>query len=387
LEKRDDSKLLIYDGKNISETVFSCLHSVLPKNSLLVFNNSKVISARLIFKKPTGAQIEIFCLEPFSPANFEETFEQRNNAEWICMVGNIKKWKEGKISLTVNINNSLTTVYAEIVKHLELENDVIIRFLWNSQNITFADIIDSAGRMPIPPYLKRDAVEMDKERYQTIFSKYRGSVAAPTAGLHFSENVMQKLHDEGIKKVELTLHVGVGTFKPVKSDLITEHKMHAEHFSISLEVLKQIRDHSGQVIAVGTTSLRTLESLYISGIKIKNNEDCKKINQWDGFKYESNLTVNESIDYIIRFMEENNLEQFTAETSLIIVPGFKIKVINGLITNFHQPRSTLLLLVAAFVGNEWGKIYQYALNNNFRFLSYGDCCFLKIKNYELRITN
>jgi S-adenosylmethionine:tRNA ribosyltransferase-isomerase len=374
LEVRDNSKLLIYDGQQIGETIFNKLHEVIPNNSLLVFNDTKVIKARLHFYKVTGAQIEILCLEPYKPANIEEAFQQNEHADWVCIVGNLKKWKSGKLSTRIQIDKSKTIIYATIIKRLE--DNLIIRFSWDNKMLTFADILEITGETPIPPYLERESVALDRERYQTVYSKHRGSVAAPTAGLHFTETLLNKLSERNIKKVELTLHVGAGTFKPVKSDLITEHKMHTEHFSVSKNALLKISEHTGPVIAVGTTSARTLESLYIAGIKLKNNQNCHEIEQWDGFKYKSNEPVKETIKTIIQYLEQNNLETFEASTSLMIIPDYQFNIIDGLITNFHQPRSTLLMLIAAFTGEYWKTIYQYAINNDFRFLSYGDTSFL-----------
>jgi len=374
LDNRDDSKLLLYDGQNISETVFNQIHSIIPDNSLLVFNNSKVINARLHFFKKTGAKIEIFCLEPYFPLNIEEAFQQKSYVEWVCMVGNVKKWKDDELTATIKINCTNTTIYAKITQYLE--ENVVVMFSWDNPLVSFAEILNIFGKTPIPPYLERKEVASDNERYQTVYSKFRGSTASPTAGLHFTESLLNKLSEKGIKKVELTLHVGAGTFKPVKNELITEHKMHAERFTVSFDALSQIIEHSGPIIAVGTTSVRTLESLYISGNKLINNEDFRNIKQWDSLKYEPNKSFREIFEFLMKYMKKNNLEIFESVTSLMIVPGFKFNVINGIITNFHQPRSTLLLLIAAFVGNDWKKIYNYAINNEFRFLSYGDSSFI-----------
>ena len=383
LETRDNSKLLIYNGQEISETVFNKIDEIIPQNSLLVFNNTKVIKARLFFYKQTGAQIEILCLEPYNPSNVEDAFQQTEFSDWICMVGNLKKWKDDKISSVIDVNNIKTTVYASIIQRLD--ENLIIRFSWNNKDFTFADILNNIGQIPIPPYLEREAEEIDNERYQTVYSQNKGSVAAPTAGLHFTEELLNKLSDKGIKKVELTLHVGAGTFKPVKNNEITEHKMHTEHFSISKKALLEICEFSGHIIAVGTTTVRTLESLYISAIKMKNNADFRKTEQWDGFKYTSQEPFNEALKNIVQYMEKNNIETFEAETSLMIIPEYKFNIIDGLITNFHQPRSTLLMLIAAFSGKYWKEIYEYALIKNYRFLSYGDSSFLynekKIKNF------
>ena len=374
LDNRDDSKLLIYNNHNIEETIFNQLDRIIPENTLLVFNNTKVIRARLNFFKSTGARIEIFCLEPYNPSNSEEAFQQKESVEWICMIGNLKKWKEGEIFAEVIINNTKINIFASIVK--KMTDGVVIRFSWDNGTITFAEILDGMGQTPIPPYLEREAVELDSERYQTVYSKYKGSVAAPTAGLHFTDSVLERLSTKGVKSAELTLHVGAGTFKPVKSVSIYEHEMHTEHFSVPLNALKQISGRNGNIIAVGTTSVRTLESLYIAGIKCSKGIAFDKIEQWDGFEFDSDLTVNDSFNYLIKYMEQNRMSVFNASTTIMIVPGFRYKVIDGLITNFHQPRSTLLLLIAALVGDDWEKIYNYALENDFRFLSYGDSSLL-----------
>ncbi|MDR2928934.1 MAG: S-adenosylmethionine:tRNA ribosyltransferase-isomerase [Cytophagaceae bacterium] len=374
LNNRDDSKLLIYNGQTISETVFSNLPDVLPDNALLVFNNTKVIRARLRFFKATGACIEIFCLEPHAPSSIELAFKQTEQVEWVCMAGNLKKWKEGEVSTNIRISNRNIKISATIAERLN--ENLIVRFCWNDTSLTFADILEAAGQTPIPPYLEREAVDLDAERYQTVYSKYKGSVAAPTAGLHFTVNVLQRLSCNGIQSAELTLHVGAGTFKPVKSDLATEHRMHTEHFTVSLNTLKQLEAHKGQIIAVGTTSVRTLESLYIAGVKRALSQPFNVIHQWDGFAYPPNLTMKEALGCLINYMEKHHQTLFDASTSIMIVPGYKLKAIDGLITNFHQPRSTLLLLIAAFVGNDWKNIYRYAINNHFRFLSYGDSSLL-----------
>ncbi|MCL2074057.1 MAG: S-adenosylmethionine:tRNA ribosyltransferase-isomerase [Marinilabiliaceae bacterium] len=373
LSNRDDAKLLHFDGKRTSQTFFQQLPEILPRNALLVFNNTKVIKARLNFLKKTGAKIEILCLQPHTPSNFEKALLQNETVEWICMVGNLKKWKEEVINSTIIVKDSKLNVYAKIKERLQ--DSLIIKFWWDNKLVTFAEIVDVMGQMPIPPYLERESCESDKERYQTIYSKYDGSVAAPTAGLHFTENLLKKLSKKGIKMVEITLHVGAGTFKPIKSPKISEHIMHSERFELSIETLKHIIEHSGPIIAVGTTSVRTLESLYILGIKLAQKENFLKIEQWDGLKYKSNKPYKELFSNIIDYFQDLSIETINAETSLMIVPGFKPKVISGLITNFHQPHSTLLLLLAALVGNEWKTNYQYALDNDFRFLSYGDSSF------------
>lgn len=373
LENRDQSKLLIYKYKDIRDTVFSNLPTELPENALLFFNNTKVIRARMLFAKPTGARIEIFCLEPYKPADAALAFQQTAEVEWICMVGNQKKWKEGAVFASASADQGVVNVSATIIK--KLTDGVIIRFSWD-KGLTFSDVMDALGKTPIPPYLERDSEEIDTVRYQTIYSRQKGSVAAPTAGLHFSEEVMKKLDAKGVTRLELTLHVGAGTFKPVKSDSIEAHEMHTEHFEISIDVLKQMAAHNGPIIAVGTTSVRTLESLFWAAVKLTKGLPWHQINQWDGFEHDTNITLQEALNILIAKLQEENLAFFKASTTIMIAPGYKFKIINGLITNFHQPRSTLLLLIAALLGENWKRVYAYALENNFRFLSYGDSSLL-----------
>lgn len=373
LENRDQSKLLVYKKEVITSTIFNNIADYLPENTLLVFNNTKVIRARLHFYKSTGARIEIFCLEPHFPSNAEEAFLETKHVKWHCLVGNQKKWKEDCISRQITVDGKNITVNAEMSE--KLSDGVIIEFTWDG-SVTFASIIETMGQTPIPPYLERESEDIDEERYQTVYSKYNGSVAAPTAGLHFSPEVFTSLKYKGIKTIELTLHVGAGTFKPVKCKTIGEHEMHTEHFLVPLETIKIIRNHKGPIIAVGTTTVRTLESLYLSGVKMLREKQFNNISQWDGFEYASEISVNESLACIENHLIKNRLNIFEASTSIIIVPGYKFKIIKGLITNFHQPRSTLLLLITALVGEKWHDIYHYALNNNYRFLSYGDSSLL-----------
>jgi S-adenosylmethionine:tRNA ribosyltransferase-isomerase len=373
IENRDQSKLLVYDNYVISEQLFSNLADFLPTNTLLVFNNTKVIRARLHFYKSTGAHIEIFCLEPYNAQTTELSFQQTHEVEWHCLVGNQKKWKKGTIAKNIEIDGSVITVEATIVK--KLTDGVVVKFTWNGLK-SFAAIMEAMGQTPIPPYLEREAEEIDTERYQTVYSKHKGSVAAPTAGLHFSPEVLQKLKEKGVQTIELTLHVGAGTFKPVKSETIDGHEMHTEHFSVPIETLRTIYQHKGPIIAVGTTTVRTLESLYLCGIKMNKGVPFKHISQWDGFQYVSNMSRTSSLEAIVHHLEKEKQHTFEASTAIIIVPGFKFQVIKGLVTNFHQPRSTLLLLVSALIGEKWKAIYQFAKDYNFRFLSYGDSSLL-----------
>jgi S-adenosylmethionine:tRNA ribosyltransferase-isomerase len=383
LSNRDESKLLTINNDIITDYCFKHLPELLTANTLLVFNNTKVIKARLQFKKPTGACIEIFCLEPYNPADAALAFQQTQQVEWHCMVGNLKKWKEGVISTETVTANGIIKIEATLVQR---EADgAIIRFNWNNPTTTFADLLETMGQTPIPPYLERKAEAIDSIRYQTVYSKYDGSVAAPTAGLHFSKTVLDQLAQKGIQKAELTLHVGAGTFKPVKSENITQHEMHTEHFVVTRHTLEQLINHDGPIIAVGTTSVRTLESLYIAGVKCAKGKPFDLISQWNGFNETSDLSVKESLQTILDYLIKEHLDTFKAATTIMIAPGYEFKVIDGLITNFHQPKNTLLLLIAALIGENWEKVYDHALTHNYRFLSYGDSSLLmKHQDFSLR---
>jgi len=377
LEDRDESRLLIFKDEKLSEQKFKYIANILPKNSLLVFNNTKVIRARLRFLKTTGARIEVFCLEPYNPEDYNLAFQKTHECYWECMVGNLKKWKDESIKLDVTINDNHFKLLATKIK--SLENTVVVKFTWNS-NTSFGDIIEKVGNVPIPPYLNRKSEKIDKTRYQTIYAKYKGSVAAPTAGLHFTENVLKSLEKSNIKTAELTLHVSAGTFKPVSSKKIGDHQMHTEHFTVSKKLIEKLIENKDNIIAVGTTSLRTLESLYYIGSKIYKNPftepDAFNIKQWEPYKSKKTIKLEEALKAILDYMNKNKIVYIETSTQIIIVPGYKIKVANALITNYHQPKSTLLLLVAAFVGDSWKKIYDFALKRGFRFLSYGDSSLL-----------
>ncbi|HHU57577.1 MAG TPA: S-adenosylmethionine:tRNA ribosyltransferase-isomerase [Bacteroidales bacterium] len=370
LARRDESKLLVYRQQKIEQGYFKQLSSFLPNNTLLVFNNTKVIRARLRFQKATGAQIEIFCLEPHVPTEAALAFEAKKEVQWQCLIGNAKKWKEGKVQALAETSLGSITVFAERVA--KLGDGAIVRFSWEQEELSFAEIMEGLGQTPIPPYLERAAEDIDKERYQTVYSKYLGSVAAPTAGLHFSPTVLSELERSGTRVAELTLHVGAGTFKPVKAETIDGHEMHTEHFEIDTATLKLLAAHTGPLIAVGTTSVRTLESLYRAAQHLKCGKDPHQIRQWDGFSGSGDLSRQEALETLIGYLEANKLPSFKAATSIIVAPGYRFGVVDGLITNFHQPRSTLLLLIAAIVGERWKDIYRYALDHDFRFLSYGD---------------
>jgi len=376
LKKREDSKLLIYKSGRISHKHFYDIPEILSKNDLVIFNSTKVIQARLLFHKKTGAKIEIFCLEPYEPADYEQIFQTKTKCKWKCNVGNSKKWKSGKLSFDYLINGKNLTLFAERIS--TDNNSQIIEFTWENSDFSFAEILENAGKTPIPPYLNRSSEESDKIRYQTVYSKQRGSVAAPTAGLHFTENLIKKLQDKGIDTSELILHVGAGTFKPVKSKTIDEHEMHTEHFIVTEDLIKKLIQNENHIVSVGTTSVRTLESLYWLGVKLEKNKELKKFHifQWEVYDLPDTLNVISALKNILAYLNQNNFEYLEASTQIIIVPGYQFKIVNMLITNFHQPKSTLLLLIAAFIGNNWKKIYDYALNNKFRFLSYGDSSFL-----------
>ena len=351
MAERDHSKLLVYEKGQVSEDIFYNLPNHLPQGALMVYNNTKVIQARLHFRKDTGALIEIFLLEPAEPADYEQMFQQTERCSWLCLVGNQKKWKEGTLT-------------------------------W-SGGVSFAEILDVMGELPIPPYLNRETQESDKTTYQTVYSKIKGSVAAPTAGLHFTDRVLKDIDAHGIEREEVTLHVGAGTFKPVKSDTIGEHSMHTEYIAVRRHTLERLIAHEGKAIAVGTTSVRTLESLYYMGLKVMQNPDIKEeelhVNQWEPYEEESGkwkVESSKALQALLDWMVRNELTVLHSSTQIIIAPGYEYHIVKMLITNFHQPQSTLLLLVSAFVKGDWHKIYDYALAHDFRFLSYGDSSLL-----------
>lgn len=379
LQNRDQSKLLIRDKNSIQEETFGNLSKYLPENSLLVFNNTKVIQARLIFRKITGAQIEIFCLEPKTPSDYVLTFQQNHECTWLCMIGNLKKWKDGILSKDISFNDQNTRLSAQ---KLESYGDThLVKISWDNPELTFADILESSGELPIPPYLNRKTEEADKETYQTVYSKIKGSVAAPTAGLHFTEDVFNSLKKKNIHCEELTLHVGAGTFKPVKTNTIEQHVMHSEAISVKKSTIEQLLIHKDRTFAVGTTSVRSLESLYYIGVLLEKGEDISsqdlEIGQWMPYSIENNiLPVEKALNNILEYLDKSNLHTLTTHTQIMIAPGYKFKIVKGIITNFHQPKSTLLLLVSAFVEGKWKEIYDYALSHDFRFLSYGDSSLL-----------
>ena len=382
LAKRDASKLLVYNNQKITESVFSSVSDFLPCNTLLVYNNTRVIQARLLFKKDTGASIEVFCLEPLQPADYAQSLGSTTECVWKCMIGNLKKWKEGKLSKQIELAGEKCTFTAE--RHQTEGNTHSVKFSWDNAAIHFADILENAGELPIPPYLHRKTEESDLTTYQTVYSKIKGSVAAPTAGLHFTEDVFDSLKPKQITIEEVTLHVGAGTFQPVKTRDIAEHHMHTEVISVQRSTIENLLKQLGNIIAVGTTSVRTLESLYYIGRQVqegtgtgegKENMELS-VSQWEPYENNEEVSTSDALQSLLDYMYENNLTTLHAETQIMIKPGYKFRVVNGMITNFHQPKSTLLLLVSAFVGGNWKQIYDYALENDFRFLSYGDSSLL-----------
>ena len=379
IDRRDHSKLLIYNRGEVSEDKFYNLHDYLPKGSLMVFNNTRVIQARIHFRKETGALIEVFLLEPAAPSDYEQMFQTTSRCEWLCLVGNLKKWKGGSLLRVFDINGKHVVLTATRIK--EAGTSQRVGFSWDNAAVSFAEILDAVGELPIPPYLNRDTQESDKTTYQTVYSKIKGSVAAPTAGLHFTNNVLKSLDDAGIDREEVTLHVGAGTFKPVKSEEIEGHEMHTEYICVHKGTLEKLLQHDCCAIAVGTTSVRTLESLYYMGVKLQKNpnltEDELHVNQWQPYDdNDSDITPKEAIANILNYLNTNELETLHSSTQIIIAPGYEYKIVKMLVTNFHQTQSTLLLLVSAFVHGDWRKIYDYALAHDFRFLSYGDSSLL-----------
>jgi len=379
LSNRDHSKLLLYKEGCIEEKTFPDITKAIPAKAMLAFNNTKVIRARLKFKKATGAEIEVFCLEPLAPAEVQMAFDSRAETTWKCIVGNARKWKSGSLEKVVTINNEVFTV--SITKGERMGDASSITFKWNNSSFSFAELIEAIGLTPIPPYLNRETEDIDKDRYQTVYSQHQGSVAAPTAGLHFTDEILKKLEAEQHPLLNVTLHVGAGTFKPVKSEDIADHDMHTEHFVIERNALDRLIAHQEELIAVGTTSVRTLESLYWYGVRLLNNLTIEHgIEQWDPYNMDGSYSKIAAFEALRDYMVQNKLSHLAGKTAIIIVPGYEFKVINGLVTNFHQPQSTLLLLIGAIVGDKWKDIYQYALDNDFRFLSYGDSSYLSIEN-------
>ena len=372
LQERDQSKLLIWKKGIITESSFRKISRFIPEDSTLVFNNTKVIHARLFFRKETGAQIEIFCLEPLEPADYQISFQQKEKVIWKCMVGNAKKWKNEILKKEITLNGKKVMVQAK--KTDNAGSSFYIEFKWD-HNFTFAEIIERAGVLPIPPYLNRESEARDDETYQTVYAKIEGSVAAPTAGLHFTEPVLKELALKNIASKEITLHVGAGTFQPVKSEIISEHFMHHEQVVIPKKIIKDLLAPKSKIIAVGTTSVRSLESLYWLGLQLERQEPGAtplEVLQWEPYENEAVISTKRAIQNLLDYLENAGKEKLQFSTQIIIVPGYQFKLIQGMITNFHQPQSTLLLLISAFLGDDWKKVYSFALENDFRFLSYGD---------------
>ena len=377
LTERDSSKLLLYNKGAIGEDVFSNLPKYIPQGALMVFNNTRVIQARLRFRKETGAQIEVFCLEPEEPCDYQQIFLETRSCVWQCLVGNSSRWKGGVLSQVIEVDGKEVTLSVERVSAAAAVNHV--RFSWDG-GCSFAELLEAAGELPIPPYLNRRTEESDTNTYQTVYSKVKGSVAAPTAGLHFTPQVLDALTAAGVQREEVTLHVGAGTFKPVKSELIADHEMHEEYIEVRKELLEKLVSAGGAAVAVGTTSVRTLESLYFLGEQVAENPelspDALRVSQWTPYNREHLLSTVEVLTALVEWLDRNGLDRVHAHTQIMIAPGYEFRIVKAIVTNFHQPKSTLLLLVSAFVKGNWRAIYDYALANGFRFLSYGDSSLL-----------
>lgn len=398
IAQRDHSKLLVYKHGEVSDDVFHHLPTYLPQGALMIFNNTKVIQARLHFRKETGALIEVFLMEPAEPTDYELMFQTTGHCSWLCMIGNLKKWKEGSLKRDFEIKGNKLTLSATMRRGDTLDSEAQemvakgggtnywVDFDWDNDKVSFAEILEAVGELPIPPYLNRKTEESDKTTYQTVYSKIKGSVAAPTAGLHFTDAVLKDLDAHGIDREEVTLHVGAGTFKPVKSLEIEGHQMHTEYIVVHRRSLEKLIKHECRVIAVGTTSVRTIESLYYMGVHLlkhpEANEEDLHVNQWDPYELSEDgnlvdgITPMQAIQAIIDYLDRNGLEALHSSTQIIIAPGYQYKIVKMLVTNFHQPQSTLLLLVSAFLKGDWKKVYDYALSHDFRFLSYGDSSLL-----------
>ncbi|MBO5916056.1 MAG: S-adenosylmethionine:tRNA ribosyltransferase-isomerase [Bacteroidales bacterium] len=389
VDPRDHSQLLLYRDGEISRSQFKNLPQYLPENSLLVYNNTKVIRARMFFRKETGAQIEIFCLEPLMPADYAQNFQAQGSCEWLCLVGNLKKWKGGKLHRQLSLNGQDVVFSAE---HVGVEDKAQrIRFSWTPAEIPFGDLLEQAGQIPIPPYLNRESQQSDERSYQTVYSRIEGSVAAPTAGLHFTPAVLQSIDDKQIKRQEVTLHVSASTFQPVKSEQMDGHPMHLEFISVEASLIEDLLKYEGRITAVGTTSVRTLESLYWFGVHLLESntmqsnsveESVWTLHQWYPYEDHQDYSMQQALQALLDDMRAKGETQFTASTRLLIAPGYTFRVVSDIITNFHQPQSTLLLLVSAYVGEDWRKIYDYAMANDFRFLSYGDSSLLQVRKAQ-----
>lgn len=372
LQQRDASKLLCYKDNTPVEYTFKDMPSLLPEGSLMVFNDTKVVPARLHFQRASGAHIEIFCLEPVLPEEYVTMFAVTDRCRWKCIVGNVKRWKSDTLALYNPNSDALVAemgLKADLIERMGETS--IVEFSWDN-GAPFSRVLEICGSVPIPPYLNRDTEDIDLERYQTLYARFRGSVAAPTAGLHFTEAVLGEIKAKNIDVETVCLHVGAGTFLPVKSSLVSEHTMHREPFVITLSFLEKLLAKTGKLIAVGTTSVRTLESLYYIGVKCIEKGHPEDVCQWEPYEREYSYTLMQSLEALVSYMKDNSLSSLQLGTSIIIVPGYEFKVVDVLVTNFHQPQSTLLLLISAFVKGKWKDIYEFAMNNDFRFLSYGD---------------
>ncbi len=373
---RHDSKLLVYKDEKTEDRAFKEIPELFPENSFVIFNHSKVVPARFIFQKETGALIEIFCLTPATPPEYNRAFLEEESTVWYCEVGNVKKWKSGPLHL----HNPQKD---RVIREMQLQafllgkeaGQFLVKFVWLN-GYPFSAVMETAGKMPIPPYLKRKAEPSDTDRYQTIYACERGSVAAPTAGLHFSDQVMEVMKNKGIKTGFLNLHVGAGTFRPVKEVEVKRHTMHSEPFSVTLSLLRQLISHSGPFVPVGTTTCRCLESLYYLGCRVASGKEPLFVGQWEPYRTKVKIPYRESLEHLLSYLEKNGEKHCNATTQMIIAPGFLFRATDVLITNFHQPNSTLLLLVAALAGDGWKEIYEHALQENYRFLSYGDSCMI-----------
>ncbi len=379
LENRSSSKLLVYDNGSIAEERFSSIADNLPAGATLVFNNTRVVRARIVMHKASGARIEVFCLEPHNPADYERAFAMRSESEWSCIVGNLKKWKEGEVGIDFEYKGEAHTLRAEITERGTREH--IVKFRW-SADCSFGELLEQLGRIPIPPYLNRESEEIDNTRYQTVYARYEGSVAAPTAGLHFTPELIDQMCERGFSFEEVTLHVGAGTFLPVKSEDAAEHPMHTEHFTVTRRTVEHLLANCRSIVAVGTTSVRTLESLTALAWRIRTagTPDTERVvGQWELYDIPAEFKGEEVLTTLRDYMQREGLEQLKAATQIMITPlGYRFRIVRYIVTNFHQPKSTLLLLVSAYVGEDWRRIYDYALEHDFRFLSYGDSSLLKV---------
>ena len=375
LPERDASKLLVYKEGKVCEKVFRNLPELLPSNALMVFNDTKVVPARMHFKRATGAHIEIFCLEPVLPVEYNTCFASTASCRWKCVIGNSKRWKGDALEYDCPQDSVLAGMHLQAILIDRDGQTGTVEFQWEG-GAPFSKVLEECGQVPIPPYLNRDTEAIDLERYQTLYAHIRGSVAAPTAGLHFTEAVLEAIRNKGIETRNVCLHVGAGTFLPVKSSLVSEHPMHREPFSVSLALLRELRCGGRPCIAVGTTSVRTLESLYYAGVSIIETGKPEDIRQWAPYDKEYTYSTQEALDAIISYLESNRLDELRLGTRIIIVSGFTFRIVDMMVTNFHQPESTLILLISAFVGGDWRTIYNFALENGFRFLSYGDSSLL-----------